>query len=273
MKTLATCRRTVWALTLLLAAAGSSGMAQAKPDPKTTTWLCGNLVDAEGKVEAWHPMDLYAVPSGGSEDQKTHVWVSRGHFRTGGLTPGRYWLSIDRATERRWPIDLERQSSTVPCERWVQIRLTPSGPQFEWHTRDDGWVDAGTDEDNTLPRICGSLNRTFLIKTKDPSVVHDKHEGLRKVRVALYSRKPALKCCTAADLLQELLTGRGGKFEFKKVPDGAYWLVVALDGNMYALPIRLRPKKGEPDRLCSNNLFSINEDGEFSLLGVIFIVD
>jgi hypothetical protein len=272
MRVSAICLRAVWALSFLLAA-DSRGMAQTKSDSKTTTWLCGNVVDAEGKPEAWRPMDLYAAPTGGLESRKRDLWPrGRGHFREGGITPGRYWLAVNaREPEKRWPIDLESQSSAVPCERWVQIRLVASGPQFEWHTRDDGWVDVGTDEDNTLTRICGRLNRTFLIKTKDPSVVDYKHKGLRDVRVVLYNRKPALKCCTATDLLQELVTGRGGKFEFKKVPTGAYWLAATVEGQTYKLPVRLQRRKEETEKLCSDNLFSLSEEGELSLWQTVYV--
>ena len=273
MTVLVTYRRAVWALMFLLAAADSRGMAQTKAESKTTTWLCGNLVDAEGKPEAWHPMDLYAVPSGGSGTQKRHVWpLGRGHFREDGLTPGKYWLAINvREPEKRWPVDVESQSSAAPCERWVQIWLTANRPQFEWHTRDDDWVDAGTEEGNSLTRICGRLNRTFLIRTKDPSVVDYKHKGLRKVRVALYNRKPALKCCTAADLFQELMTGRGGKFEFKKVPVGAYWLAATVQGQTYKLPVSLQRRKEDTAKLCSDNLFSLSEEGELTLWQTVYV--
>src|SRR5277367_5055906 len=91
----------------------------------------------------------------------------------------------------------------------------------------------------TVDRLCGRL---LWIRAADTP--QEKVTSLSKTVVRLYRRVGDADCCNGSILTAETLSGRGGKFEFKKVPAGLYWVVMMSQAGEHKLLVRYEPAKG-----------------------------
>jgi hypothetical protein len=119
------------------------------------------------------------------------------------------------------------------------------------------------DRVNTLDRLCGRL---FYVES--PDTRHAKSTSLPKVDVGLYRKDGDASCCVGSTPVAEALTGRSGKFEFKKVPAGVYWIVVNSHGREYKMVIRYEPVKENPTA-CSELLYQVDDAGHFNLKALV----
>jgi len=88
-------------------------------------------------------------------------------------------------------------------------------------------------------------------------------DSLSKETISLYRRESAIDCCNVQDRLVEVRTKRDGRFEFKHISSGAYWIVAVVENREYRMAIDFTPGKDAQE--CSWNLYTIESNGNFVL--------
>ena len=88
-------------------------------------------------------------------------------------------------------------------------------------------------------------------------------DSISKQKVILYRRQSANDCCSTQDRLAAVQTKRDGKFEFKHISAGPYWIVAVVGGRKFRMAIDFAPAKDAQE--CSWNLYTIERDGTFIL--------
>jgi len=119
---------------------------------------------------------------------------------------------------------------------------------------------------NTIDRLCGSLLHVDH-RDRANSVMEDHTKPLKDAVLRLYDRDSA--CCANANVLASATTGRGGKFEFKDLKVGPYWLVTVVGGQEYKMRIQLPDKSSNSQ--CSEQLFELDDSGDFQMKKVITV--
>ena len=104
-----------------------------------------------------------------------------------------------------------------------------------------------------VDRLCG-----YLV-----SETQTGRDSIPKEKIILYRRESTIDCCNVQDRLAEVQTKRDGKFEFKHVRAGAYWIVAVVENRQYTMAIDFAPSKDAQD--CTWNLYTIERDGKFVL--------
>jgi hypothetical protein len=104
-----------------------------------------------------------------------------------------------------------------------------------------------------VDRLCG-----YLV-----SETQTGRDSVPKGKIILYRREPTIDCCNVPDRLAEVRTKRDGKFDFKHIPAGAYWVVAVVEDREYRMAIDFAPTKDAQD--CSWTLYTIEKDGKFIL--------
>lgn len=105
-----------------------------------------------------------------------------------------------------------------------------------------------------IDRLCG-----YLV-----SETQTGRYSISKEKMILYRREPAIDCCKAQNQVREVQTQRDGRFEFKRVPAGAYWMVAVVNNREFKMLIDFAPTKDSQD--CSWNLYTIDGKGNFVLM-------
>jgi hypothetical protein len=111
----------------------------------------------------------------------------------------------------------------------------------------------------TVDRLCGRL-----LSVRNANTPQEKLTSLSKTVVRLYREVGDADCCNGSTLIAETLSGRGGTFEFKKVPAGLYWVAMMSQAGEQKLLVRYEPAKGDPTN-CSELLYELDETGHFIL--------
>ena len=88
-------------------------------------------------------------------------------------------------------------------------------------------------------------------------------DSIAQEKIVLYRRKATIDCCVVQDRVAEVQTKKDGKFEFKHIPAGAYWLVAFAEEKEHRIAIDFAPTKDAQD--CTWNLYTIDKDGQFVL--------
>ena len=104
-----------------------------------------------------------------------------------------------------------------------------------------------------VDRLCG-----YLV-----SETQSGRDSVSKEKIILYRRESTIDCCNVQNQLAEVQTKRDGKFEFKHVPAGAYWIVAVVENRQYRMAIDFAPHRDAQD--CTWNLYTIERDGKFVL--------
>jgi hypothetical protein len=125
-------------------------------------------------------------------------------------------------------------------------------------------ISADTAEPESIDRMCGKLVSVAEAPAKGaPS--SSGHEGISvpHARVRLFSPTASGECCALMTPVAEVVTGRDGVFQFKKIAPGDYLLVATIGNSEYKLLVRYEPvKKAEKD--CSEYQYAL-EKGKFQL--------
>jgi hypothetical protein len=121
---------------------------------------------------------------------------------------------------------------------------------------------------NTIDHLCGDLIHVEQRVGRDKAVV-ERTKGLKDVALKVYERVN-VDCCEGL-ALAEAKTGRGGKFRFRDIRPGAYWLVTMVGGRQYKMPLRLQSEKSN-STACSDKQFLVYDSGDFHI-GKIITVD
>ena len=110
-----------------------------------------------------------------------------------------------------------------------------------------------------VDRLCG-----YLVRETQAG-----RESVSKEKIILYRREKAVDCCSVKDRLSEVQTKRDGKFEFKHIPAGAFWIVAVVGSREYRMAIDFAPVKSAQN--CEWNLYTIKTDGEFVLMTYVTV--
>jgi len=76
---------------------------------------------------------------------------------------------------------------------------------------------------NTIDRLCGALLHVERHVSRE-NVIEERTRALKNVVLKLYERDN-VACCEGAKVLADVTTGGGGKFSFKNLKPGSYWLI------------------------------------------------
>jgi hypothetical protein len=118
---------------------------------------------------------------------------------------------------------------------------------------------------NTINCLCGTLLQAKRHVRPDGAV--DEHtRPVKNVVLRLYERNEV--ACCKGKVLADVTTGRSGRFSFKDLKLGSYWLVTLVDGREYRMPLRLQ-SGCDPSTPCPDQTFEVNDSGEFEILKTI----
>jgi len=120
---------------------------------------------------------------------------------------------------------------------------------------------------NTINSVCGTLLHAKRHVRPD-NIVDEHKRPLKNVVLKLYERNDV--ACCAGKVLADVTTGRGGKFSFKDIMPGSYWLVTLVSGREYRMPLRLQSGSA-PSTQCSDQTFEVDDSGEFQILKTITV--
>jgi len=128
-------------------------------------------------------------------------------------------------------------------------------------------------EEATVVRcLCGTVVYEHAIPLKNaPSNIRYKTKPMRDLPVALFAHEEGVSCCQGTEPVAATTTSRGGKFKFKGIRPGPYWLLVRASGRDSMAPIRYEPMKGY-SASSSTYTFALTDTGELDV-GVTVTVD
>ncbi len=125
-------------------------------------------------------------------------------------------------------------------------------------------ISADTAEPVSIDRMCGKLVSVEEAPAK--GTASSSGQGGTSVphaRVRLFSPTASGECCALMTPVAEVVTGRDGVFQFRKISAGDYLLVATIGGSEYKLLVRYEPVK-KADKDCSEFQFTL-EKGNFQL--------
>jgi hypothetical protein len=98
----------------------------------------------------------------------------------------------------------------------------------------------------------------------------DKTGALSGARVELYARNGSDPCCSGLAPDRATKTNRWGRFTFKHVPRGTYWIAVRADGQLYPMAVFYEPQKSA-DTECSELSYQLDESGRPPIQRIVSI--
>jgi hypothetical protein len=110
---------------------------------------------------------------------------------------------------------------------------------------------------HTFHRLCGALEYWVPISGGGNTT-----KPLTGVTLELYPWEAGISCCHDPHPFWTVMTGRGGRYEFKDVNPGRYWLVAQWNDRLYKLPISYAPDKSL-DAECGLQGLDIDSKGNF----------
>jgi hypothetical protein len=117
----------------------------------------------------------------------------------------------------------------------------------------------------TMNRLCGNLVRAKDIPAKGrQNVVGHKTNALKGFAIQLMEWREGRDCCTGLKIVAEERSRHGGRFEFRNIEPGRYWVVATVDGHEYKMPVRY-VRKADDLTSCSNLFYEAYDSGEFGL--------
>jgi len=113
---------------------------------------------------------------------------------------------------------------------------------------------------NTVVILCGKLIRSEEIPINGAAnSFTEKTTPIKNAILRLYLRNEETACCERQQPVAEVTSSRDGRFEFKKVVPGAYWIVAKVAGNEYKLAITYT-SDNKTDAKCSDILYALKKD-------------
>jgi hypothetical protein len=109
----------------------------------------------------------------------------------------------------------------------------------------------------TFDRLCGSLE--FF--TPIPGGGNDSRP-LKNVRLELYHWEEGTSCCSKSRRLFKTVTRKAGRYEFKSVDAGRYWLVAHWKDKILQLPVQFTAKDASSED-CELQGLDIDSSGNF----------
>lgn len=117
----------------------------------------------------------------------------------------------------------------------------------------------------TFERLCGKLVRSEPMPLKGRfNTTSVQQTALGKTELQLYKREQDAICCENMHAIGKTVSASGGLFEFKKIADGPYWVVVHLDERDYKMPVRYKAISSSTMQ-CADFVFEVETSGSFEL--------
>jgi len=117
----------------------------------------------------------------------------------------------------------------------------------------------------TVSQLCGKLLHAEDIPVKGRQNTFDhKTRALKGIKVQLLEWAESGDFCKGLRTVSEKRSGRGGRFEFKNVDPGRYWIVTTVGGHEYKMPLRYEKQEGDPVS-CSDLFYEVKDSGEFGI--------
>jgi hypothetical protein len=112
----------------------------------------------------------------------------------------------------------------------------------------------------TVDRLCGILEHSDKIPDrKHPDTFSERRKPLRDIPVSLYDRSENHECCRGGPVAT-VHTMRGGRFDFKNIKPGSYWLVASWNGRDQGVDVVYEPGK-ETTTVCSEQGIRVYDAG------------
>jgi len=107
---------------------------------------------------------------------------------------------------------------------------------------------AQIDSWHTVQRMCGVIERISYVSQNHSVQRLEKSQPFRHVHLKLYEALGQTTCCDTLRLAGQRVTDDDGKYNFRKIAPGAYWLAFDFEGRTYSYPLRYEPMKHvDPD--------------------------
>jgi len=91
-----------------------------------------------------------------------------------------------------------------------------------------------------------------------------------KATVLLYKRDSSDSCCEESKQVAKLTTKKNGKFEFKRLSSGGYWVVAIIDAHTYKMAIEISPSVKDISD-CSKYLYTVGRAGNFGMKVIVTV--
>ena len=112
---------------------------------------------------------------------------------------------------------------------------------------------------NTVAYLCGKLVHVDSRRAEKWGTTYHT-SPLPNVLINLYPRDKT-PCCGNLTAVEQITTGTGGEFTFRKAQPGAYWFVTTVGDHEFKLPLQLvRPNA--TSTTCQNQEFEIEDSGK-----------
>ena len=91
-----------------------------------------------------------------------------------------------------------------------------------------------------------------------------------KATVLLYKRDSSASCCEEGKQVAKIITKKNGRFEFKDLSPGGYWVVAIIDAHTYKMAVEYsRAAKDISD--CSKYLYTVERTGNFGMKVIVTV--
>jgi hypothetical protein len=90
-------------------------------------------------------------------------------------------------------------------------------------------------------------------------------KAMRGVQLLAYPYEEGRACCEGMTSVGSAITTRGGKFEFKKLPAGEYWVAIRANGRDASIHVSYEPMQG-PQPPCSDYTLEFNDTDKLGLM-------
>jgi len=101
---------------------------------------------------------------------------------------------------------------------------------------------------HTVQRMCGVVERTQHVPRKHSAQLEEKKAPFRYLSLELYAQQGSMPCCEKLVLAGQAKTDEDGRYRFKKIAPGDFWLSFQMEGRRYSYPLRYQPAKhADPD--------------------------
>jgi hypothetical protein len=123
---------------------------------------------------------------------------------------------------------------------------------------------AQIDSWHTVQRVCGVIEHISYLSQKHSAQRLQKSQPFRHLHLKLYEALGGTTCCDTLPLEGQAVTDDDGKYNFRKIVPGAYWLAFDFDGRTYSYPLRYEPMK-HADSDCDGFYLGFDEHAEPAL--------
>jgi len=113
---------------------------------------------------------------------------------------------------------------------------------------------------NDVELLCGTLLRSEELPVKgEANTFTEKSKPIKNTFLRLYPRSEGRVCCDGLQPVAEANSGHHGRFAFKNITPGSYWVVAKVEGTDYQLAITYAPDK-KTEAKCSDILYALKEN-------------